>query len=109
MVSLTIGMQKKRAPAKSILQTKVVLRNGVIVEMKIWEVPKDERYPMGYKYSLYAIHDRQVLVGYDNHHPKGHHRHLENQEFSYHFTTIENLRNDFKADLEIQLGKVGLE
>jgi hypothetical protein len=102
-------MPKKRTPAKSILQTKVVLHNGVIVEMKIWEVPKDERYPLGYKYSLYATHDGQVLVGYDNHHPKDHHRHIGNQEFPYHFIAIENLKNDFKADLEVQLGKADLK
>ncbi len=94
--------------AKSILQTKVVLHNGVIVEMKIWKIPKGDQYPQGYKYSLYAVYNGRVLVGYDNHHPKGHHRHIENQELSYHFSTIENLRNDFKADLENQLGKEGL-
>jgi hypothetical protein len=101
-------MQKKRAPAKSVLQTKVVLHTGVTVEMKIWEVPKIERYPQGYKYSLFAIYNAVVLVGYDNHHPKGHHRHLAGQELPYRFTTLEILRNDFKADLESQLGKAGL-
>ncbi len=101
-------MPKKRKPARNILQTKVVLRFGVIVEMKIWEIPGDDRYPVGYKYSLYATHDGTVLVGYDNHHPKGHHRHLGDHEAPYRFTTIENLRNDFKADLELQLGKAGL-
>ena len=94
--------------AKSILQTKVVLHNRVIVEMKIWEVPKSGRFAQGYKYSLYAVYNGRVLVGYDNHHPKGHHRHIENEEVPYHFDTIEKLRNDFKADLEAQLGKEGL-
>lgn len=93
---------------KSVLRSKVVLHNGVIVEMKIWKIPKSERYPLGLKYSLYAVYNGDVLVGYDNHHPKGHHRHIDGQELPYHFISIEQLRIDFKADLEIQIRKVGL-
>ncbi len=99
---------RKKTAAKRILETKGVLHDGVIVEMKIWEVPKDERFPQGYKYSLFAVFNGQVLVGYDNHHPKGHHRHIEAQELPYHFSTLESLKNDFRADLEVQLGKAGL-
>ena len=60
-----------RKKSKAILHTKVLLKNGVIVEMKIWAVDDQERYPDGYKYSLFAIHEGKTLVGYDNHHPKG--------------------------------------
>lgn len=102
-------MQQRQVSTKSILQTKVVLHNGIIVEMKIWEIPKDERYPQGYKYSVYAVRNGEVLVGYDNHHPKGHHRHIQGKEFLYHFTSLENLKNDFEADLETQIGKASFE
>lgn len=102
-------MQQRKSRAKSIIKAKVVLFSGVIVEMKVWEVPKDNHYPEGFKYSLYAVYGGRVLVGYDNHKPKGHHRHIGEQELAYHFTTLEALRNDFRADLEIELGKGNLD
>ncbi len=101
-------MQRRKARAKSILKTKVVLLSGIIVEMKIWAVHGDSRFPDGFKYSLFAVFGSRVLVGYDNHHPKGHHRHVRSEEREYNFTTLEALKNDFKADLEIELGREGL-
>ncbi len=91
-----------------ILHDKVVLRSGVIVETKIWWVVGDPHYPDGLKYSLYAVREGVVLVGYDNHHPKGHHRHLPDREVPYDFTSLEVLRSDFKAELDIELIKKGL-
>ena len=85
-----------------------MLFNGVIVEMKIWSIHGDSRFPDGFKYSLYAVFNGRILVGYDNHHPKGHHRHIRSDERAYNFTTLEALKNDFKADLEIELGREGL-
>ena len=98
----------RRKKAKPILHTKVLLKNGVIVEMKIWEVNNKVQYPDGYKYSLYCVHEGSVLVGYDNHPPKGHHRHMGDIEMPYHFKDLKTLRNDFKADIEVQLAKRGL-
>lgn len=91
-----------------ITHDKVLLASGVIVEIKVWQILDDERYPDRYKYSLYAVYGDDVLVGYDNHHPKGHHRHIDGKEESYNFTTLENLKNDFKSDLELQIAKRGL-
>jgi hypothetical protein len=102
-------MAKQRQRARSILQTKVVLGNGVIVEMKIWEMQtNDGRYPDGLRYSLYGIYDGRVLVGYDNHYPKGHHRHLGVLEAPYRFSSLDQLKNDFKSDLEWQMIREGL-
>lgn len=99
-------MEKK--PTKLIMHDKVMLACGVIVEIKVWQIPDDERYPNHYKYSLYAVYDGDILVGYDNHYPKGHHRHLDGKEEHYNFTTLESLKNDFKSDLELQIAKRGL-
>ena len=96
-------MRPHKVSARLILHTKVVLGRGVIVEMKVWELPHSDRYPDGYKYSLYGVYGGKVLVGYDNHHPKGHHRHIGSLEEEYHFSSLENLKNDFKADLERQM------
>ena len=40
--------------ASLVMHNKVLLKNGVIVEMKIWNIADDNRYPDGYKYSLLA-------------------------------------------------------
>ena len=101
-------MRPHKVSARLILHSKVVLKSGVIVEMKVWELDRTERYPDGCKYSLYGIYGGRVLVGYDNHHPKGHHRHLGKVEMKYDFSSLENLRNDFKADLEQQMALEGL-
>ena len=41
-----------------------------------------------------------MLVGYDNHAPKGHHRHFGGKEEAYEFVGIDKLRADFSRDLE---------
>ena len=99
----------KKRKASLVIHDKVLLESGVIVEIKIWAIPKDLRYPDHYKYSLYAIYNGEVLVGHDNHYPKGHHRHINDKEGNYNFTSLENLKNDFKSDIEIQLKKRGLK
>ena|SRR3989338_205156 len=108
MALLTIYMSGNGKKAKSVLHTKVLLKNGVIVEIKIWKVTDKLQYPDRYKYSLYCVYEGMVLVGYDNHHPKGHHRHVGGTEMPYHFKDLKALRNDFKADIEVQLAKRGL-
>jgi hypothetical protein len=95
--------------ASLLLHNKVLLKSGVIVESKIWRVVGDSRYQEGLKYSLFAVRGGEIIVGYDNHHPKGHHRHIGDSESVYNFTTLEKLKNDFKADLEVELAGRGLE
>lgn len=38
-------------------------------------------------------------MGYDNHSPKGHHRHWKGNEEPYHFRDFDTLRADFARDL----------
>lgn len=79
---------------------KLAQAHEVIVEMKIWSVPKPEHYPEGFKYSLFAVRRGIVLVGYDNHKPKSHHRHYLGKEEGYEFSNIDKLMADFKSDLK---------
>jgi hypothetical protein len=44
-------------------------------------------------------------VLYDNHHPKGHHRHLGTVQNGYAFSTVDQLLKDFLAD--VQRAKMG--
>ncbi len=84
--------------SKLLLYEKSVQDDGAVSEMKIWQVPKSLRNPQGVKYSLYLVKESKILVGYDNHHPKGHHRHYGTKQEPYAFTTVEALIDDFNED-----------
>lgn len=84
--------------SKLIAHEKLVQEDGSIVEIKIWRVPKSLKYPEGYKYSLYLVKEGMVLVGYDNHHPKGPHRHYGQRQEPYQFTGVEDLVKNFNED-----------
>jgi len=43
--------------------------------------------------------EKEPAVLYDNHHPKGHHRHIEGVEEPYQFVELDRLIADFMADL----------
>jgi len=66
-----------------------------IVEIKIWRVPKSRFYGKGIKYSLYLVHNGVILLGFDNHKPKGPHLHLDGREEKYAFKSSKKLLKDF--------------
>ncbi|MBP9708894.1 MAG: hypothetical protein KBD78_14760 [Oligoflexales bacterium] len=78
---------------KRILQNKT--DQLAIAEIKIWKIPKSTHYPQGLKYSLFLVSSGTVLVGFDNHKPKGPHLHLGNKEVFYDFSTPARLLQDF--------------
>lgn len=93
-----IGYIIPSMPSKPIFYEKRIEEDGSIIEMKIWKVPVSDKNPNGVRYSLYWVKEEKVIVGYDNHYPKGHHRHYGEKEETYIFTTIENLIADFLKD-----------
>jgi hypothetical protein len=66
-----------------------------VAEIKIWKVPVSSNYPDGRKYSLFLILEGNVLLGIDNHKPKGPHLHLEGQELPYEYKNDDYLITDF--------------
>jgi hypothetical protein len=68
-----------------------------VVELKVWGLPRSARHPGGRKFSLFLVFQGQVLVGIDNHEPKGPHLHLDEREFPFHYTDDEQLLKDFWA------------
>lgn len=68
-----------------------------IAELKIWVVPISQDYPDGLKYSMFLIlkETGKVLVGFDNHKPKGHHFHYQGRESTYKFKDENKLLEDF--------------
>jgi hypothetical protein len=85
---------------------KQVLPDGAIVEMKIWQVAAPVRGSTHtVKYSLYYGKDNKRLVGYDNERVKGDHRHIEERQERYVFTSVEQLIADFLADVRGMRGE----
>ena len=59
----------------------------------------------GLKYSLYYGRRGRREVGYDNERGKDDHRHFRGKEYSYAFTTVEQLMVDFWSDVRIVRGE----
>jgi hypothetical protein len=67
------------------------------MEMTIHDVGKSTHYPDGVKYGLILIDlktNHRVLM--DNHHPKGAHLHINDQELPYTYENDDKLMDDFK-------------
>ena len=82
--------------AKIIYHQKAEIHDRYILELTIHEVGKSSRYPDGIKYSLIFFDKRtskKILM--DNHHPKGHHFHIGENEFVYSYVNDEKLIEDF--------------
>lgn len=77
---------------------KARLQGRYVLEMEIHQVGRTVKYPDGIKYGLILTDLKsggKVLM--DNHHPKGPHIHLDDQEIAYQFVDEDKLIQDFKA------------
>ncbi len=88
--------------ARLIHSLKLIDEYGGIEERVIWEVPESSKSPNGIRYRLAYIPKgaREPAVLYDNHHPKGHHKHLLGRQYLYEFSSVEKLLEDFRRDVE---------
>lgn len=78
---------------------------GSIIEMVIWKVPQAiPPTTHGFKYRLVYVKGGQRILGFDNERGKGDHMHLGQFEQRYAFTTIDQLIEDFIAEVEIIRG-----
>lgn len=85
----TLVFQEKRSEA-----------NGVIIELRIWQVAEPVAPSThSLKYSLFYGRAGQRVVGFDNERGKGDHQHIGGEEHSYQFTTVEQLLTDFWAEV----------
>jgi hypothetical protein len=76
-----------------------------VVELSIHEIGKSAQYPDGIKYGL-ICKDLKTgdFVLMDNHHPKGPHFHLNNDETSYEYRNDQTLIEDFESLVLKHLG-----
>jgi hypothetical protein len=89
--------------AHLLLKEKLTDSDGDLLERVIWQVPQNRLYRDGIRYRLAFIPlgASTPVVLYDNHHPKGHHKHLETLEQPYFYSTVAQLRVDFENDVRI--------
>lgn len=86
--------------AISLMDRRVAVAVDAFVEIVIWRVP--EPVPPsthGLKYRLAYVVTGMCVVRYDNERGKGDHRHVDDVEKPYRFTTTEKLMADFEADV----------
>lgn len=87
--------------AQLLFRDKYVYADGAIREMVIWRLPETDNERLhGLKYRLYYGYPGKCLVRYDNERGKGDHRHEGDKEEPYAFTSVEQLIQDFKVDIE---------
>jgi hypothetical protein len=78
-----------------------VFEDGSLMVIKVWSVPKSvPPTTHGLKYSLFYGRAGERIVGYDNERGKGDHRHYGEREEAYDFVSLEELLDDFLADVQ---------
>lgn len=83
-----------------VFEHKYAEPNGDIIEIRISEMEINKDYPEGVRYSFVYIRDGKRLIGYDNYHGKGHHRHVKEREEPYEFIDAWKIFEDFNEDIE---------
>ena len=87
--------------ARLVLREKVIDEEGNLTEFVIWEIPGQQRGAERVRYRLAFVRRGELTpaVLYDNHDPKGHHRHLGGVEEPYEFVDVDGLLADFASDV----------
>lgn len=85
-----------------LLRQKLTDADGDILELVVWRVPPGAGQPKGVRYRLAFIPRGCAgpAVLYDNHSPKGPHKHLDGVESAYAFLDVHRLIEDFRHDVE---------
>ena len=93
-----------------VYEDRQVLAGGhYLQEIRIFVFTPSTDYPEGLRYSLCLV-DRvtdEVVLLYDIHRGKGHHRHLRGKETHYNYRDSKTLVADFRRDVALILeGKI---
>jgi hypothetical protein len=88
-----------------VRREKFIVRRRYLVEITVHQVPRSARYRDGLKWGLICIdrvNSKRVLM--DNHHPKGPHIHIDDDELPYDFIGLDELVTDFRRLVTEHLG-----
>ncbi|MEA2824798.1 MAG: hypothetical protein QOF03_1280 [Alphaproteobacteria bacterium] len=89
--------------AELMIDERHVLAENTFVEIVVWRLPRSARGSAHrFKYRLALVEDGVCVLRYDNEAGKGDHRHVENTEKRYNFTTPEALLADFWRDVDMR-------
>lgn len=86
--------------AVPLMDERRILAEDRFVEMTIWQLPRPlpgSRHSC--KYRLACVVDEVCVLRYDNEAGKGDHKHLGEREVPYVFTTLDQMVDDFLADV----------
>ncbi len=86
--------------AHPLLNRRVELEQNAFAELIVWQLPNTQPGSTHqYKYRLAFIVDGKCVLRYDNESGKGDHKHRENSETTYVFTSVDALVKDFFKDV----------
>jgi hypothetical protein len=84
-----------------LIDERHVLDIARFVEIVIWQLPRPAAGSQHrYKYRLALVVDGVCVLRYDNEAGKGDHRHMQDIENPYNFSSTETLLADFWRDVE---------
>ncbi|MDX2224191.1 MAG: DUF6516 family protein [Rhodospirillaceae bacterium] len=82
--------------AELLIDVRIALAEDRFAEITIWKLPKPVAASRHfYKYRLAYVVDEICAVRFDNEAGKGDHKHVDEVESPYRFTTPETLVDDF--------------
>jgi hypothetical protein len=87
--------------AQLLFRKRIALSERTFAEMAVWKVP--EPVPgcsHEFKYRLALVAEGVCILRYDNESGKGDHKHIEEVEIAYQFTSLDNLQMDFWNDVK---------
>ena len=86
--------------AVELIRTRITYSEAAFAELMLWRVPKPvQGSSHGFKYRLAYVVDDVCVLRYDNESGKGDHRHFNNKERAYDFSTPDQLIADFQHDI----------
>ena len=89
--------------AKLLVREKFTDQDGDLTELVVWKLQPSRLYREGirYRFAFVPRGHRGPAILYDNHHPKGPHRHLDDLELPYLFVGVDRAIIDFKTDVAL--------
>ena len=90
-----------------LVRNKKLVLGKVAIQERIWAVSQTvPGSAHGYKYSLAVIVNSECILRYDNERGNGDHRHFMDQETAYAFVSMDQLMDDFQAEVQRILQEV---
>jgi hypothetical protein len=90
-----------RTRARLLLQQRFIIDESRFAEVVVWQIPAalaGSRHQ--FKFRLAFVADGVCVVRFDNETGKGDHKHINDRQEPYLFTTVEQLLADFWAEIE---------